>query len=154
MAHGKDIVPSRLSSRPHPADWDPEDPITLQEAACLFWPQGPLTTKSLRTAVRDGQLAVAIVAGKMFTCPRAVREMMTFERRVQLGEVSSSGAPRASTSGSQGLDDDHEAVLAEVRRFQVADEQGCRPHDEAAVNRRPKKPSVHSRAGRRFATRR
>jgi len=43
---------------------------TQQQAAELCWPKGPLMVTSLRTAVRDRQLAVAVVAGEFFTTRR------------------------------------------------------------------------------------
>jgi hypothetical protein len=46
--------------------------MRLEEAVRLFWPHGPLTAKSLRTAVRDGRLAIAVIAGKHFTCRQAI----------------------------------------------------------------------------------
>lgn len=49
--------------------------MTLAEAAVVFFPDGPLTLSSLRTAIRDGALAVARVAGKILSTPRAIREM-------------------------------------------------------------------------------
>ncbi len=49
--------------------------MSLPEAAALFWPNGPLTTNSLRVAVRDGVLPVAIVAGRHLTNRNAIREM-------------------------------------------------------------------------------
>ena len=82
-AGARDMMPRRVLDRPRIADWDPDEPMTLPEAASVFWPDGPLTTKSLRTAVRDGQLAIAVVAGKQFTCPRAVKEMLVYAPRPQ-----------------------------------------------------------------------
>lgn len=49
--------------------------MTLPEAAALLWPKGPLTTHSLRVAVRDGVLAVAVVAGRYLTTRKAIAEM-------------------------------------------------------------------------------
>ena len=49
--------------------------MTLAEAVELFWPEGPLTLASLRTAVRDGRLPVAVIAGKHLTTKAAVRSM-------------------------------------------------------------------------------
>lgn len=51
--------------------------MTLVEAAALFFPDGPLTVRSFRTAANNGQLAVARVAGKDMTTPAAVRELLT-----------------------------------------------------------------------------
>jgi ATP-dependent Zn protease len=53
----------RIDQRPHPDQWSDDELLSLPEAAALFWPDGPLTTASLHTAPRDGQLAVAKSAG-------------------------------------------------------------------------------------------
>jgi hypothetical protein len=68
-------VPPRIVARPDPRDWDPDDLLTLPEAAALFWPSGPLTVSSLRTAIRDARLEVAVIARKHFVTPSAVRAM-------------------------------------------------------------------------------
>lgn len=65
----------RVAERPDPRSWAPDELMGLEEAARLFWPHGPLTAKSLRTAVRDGRLAISVIAGKIFTCRAAVEEM-------------------------------------------------------------------------------
>lgn len=49
--------------------------LTLPEAASLFWPEGPLTVTSLRTAVRDGLLDVTCIARKLLTTKAAIRRM-------------------------------------------------------------------------------
>jgi hypothetical protein len=50
--------------------------MTLPEAVAVFYPDGPLTLSTLRTAARAGQLAVARVAGKDLTTPKAMRELV------------------------------------------------------------------------------
>ncbi len=67
----------RVRARPNPESWGMDELLTLQEAAELCWPEGPLTVTSLRTAVRDRQLAVAMVAGKFLTTKRQLAEMAT-----------------------------------------------------------------------------
>lgn len=66
---------ARIAARPDPQSWDDDELMSLAEAAALFWPAGPLTLASLRTAVRDGQLAVARIAGKFLTSKSAIRDM-------------------------------------------------------------------------------
>ena len=68
-------IPPRVAARPDPSDWREDELLTLPEAAALFWPDGPLTTHSLRVAVRDGALAVAIVAGRHLTNRQAIIAM-------------------------------------------------------------------------------
>ncbi|WP_027574000.1 hypothetical protein [Bradyrhizobium sp. WSM1743] len=65
-------TPARICARPDPATWRDDELMTLAEAAALFWPEGPLTETSLRTAVRDHRLAISRIAGKFFTTKRAI----------------------------------------------------------------------------------
>jgi len=44
--------PRRVAARPDPQMWSPGELMTFAEAAALFWPDGPLTASSLRTAFR------------------------------------------------------------------------------------------------------
>lgn len=67
---------SRVKSRPNLSDWADDEAMTLAEAIQLFFPEGPLTLSSLRTAIRTGKLAVAKVAGKDLTTPRAVKALV------------------------------------------------------------------------------
>ena len=68
-------LPPRVQRRPDPSDWTDDELMTLPEAASLFWPEGPLTTTSLRTAVRDRILEVAEIAGKLLTTKSAIFRM-------------------------------------------------------------------------------
>jgi hypothetical protein len=72
--HGKRLV--RIEVRPHPADWRDDEMLSLPEAACLFFPRGPLGEKSLRNAAQKGQLGVVLVASKLFTTPGAIKAMI------------------------------------------------------------------------------
>lgn len=75
-------IPPRVEQRPDPRLWDDDELMTLSEAAALFWPAGPLTTTSLRTAVRDRTLDVAEIAGKLLTNKQAVVRMSVCRPRV------------------------------------------------------------------------
>jgi hypothetical protein len=68
-------TPPRVAERPDPRDWDDYELLTLPEAAGLFWPRGPLTVATLRTAIRDGRLGVTVIARKFFVTPASIREM-------------------------------------------------------------------------------
>lgn len=81
--HGKALV--RVEARPDPADWRDDEPLTLAEAAWLFFPYGPLSEKSLRHAAAHGQLGFVRVAGKILTTPAAVRRMLTPDHRPSAG---------------------------------------------------------------------
>ncbi|MFQ3451789.1 hypothetical protein PMN64_00470 [Bradyrhizobium sp. UFLA01-814] len=62
----------RVLARPDPGSWGPDELLTLSEAAYLFWPNGPITTATLRTAVRKEELSVAEIASKFFTTRRSI----------------------------------------------------------------------------------
>src|SRR5947209_13565255 len=66
----------RTKLRPSLDEWRDEEPITLAEAAALFFPHGPLTIASFRRLEASGKLAVTRLAGKDFTTPSAVKEML------------------------------------------------------------------------------
>ena len=69
-------LPRRVAARPDPAQWGDDELLTLAEAAALFWPQGPLTGSSLRTAYRAGTLRVAIIARKILVTKKGLKDMM------------------------------------------------------------------------------
>ena len=77
MKKPKPRIPPRVAARPSPEDWLDDSPISLMEAAALFFPDGePLSEKSLRHAARTGKLAITVVAGKILTSPAAIRDML------------------------------------------------------------------------------
>lgn len=65
----------RIAARPDPSMWGDEEILTLGEAAALMWPDGPIVTSTLRTAARQGQLGIAVIAGKFFTNKRELTLM-------------------------------------------------------------------------------
>src|ERR1700687_6147460 len=75
-------VPPRVLERQDPSQWGDNELMNFREAAALFWPSGPLTVHSLRTAHRAGQLGAAVIAGKIFTTKAAIGEMGSCIRRV------------------------------------------------------------------------
>ncbi|SFG58032.1 hypothetical protein [Methylobacterium gossipiicola] len=89
-------------------EWADDELLTLPEAAALFWPAGPITTNTLRTAERDGTLTVTKVAGKFFTTPMAIRRMGVDE----VG-VMDKGLDRAEASPQALL----QMKLAEAKRL-------------------------------------
>lgn len=68
-------LPLRVEKRPAQDQWTDEELMTLDEAANLLWPDGPLTSNSLRTAVRNHELQIVKIAGKILTCKAALRRM-------------------------------------------------------------------------------
>jgi hypothetical protein len=92
-------LPPRIAAKPDPASWPEDELLTLPEAAALCWPTGPLTTRSLRTAQRAGQLATVTIAGKMFTTRRALHEMARCRRE------ASADPPHRTDGPSLSFDD-------------------------------------------------
>ncbi|BBF94340.1 hypothetical protein [Blastochloris tepida] len=68
-------LPPRIAARPDPAQWGADELLTFAEAAALFWPYGPLTATSLRTAYRQGLVDVVMIARKVFVTPAALARM-------------------------------------------------------------------------------
>lgn len=66
---------SRTLLRPTPNSWDLDELMTLAEAVELHWPNGPITVRTLRTAIRDGQIPVCVVATKFFVTRRGLLEL-------------------------------------------------------------------------------
>jgi hypothetical protein len=62
----------RVAQRPDPSSWGEDELLTLGEAARLHWPNGPITERTLRTAIRDGRLAISKLAGKFYVTRRAL----------------------------------------------------------------------------------
>lgn len=71
----KTALPDRVRLRPDPAQWGPDELMSLAEAAALFWPAGPLRTSSLRVAHRNGQLSVAVIARRHLTTRASIEAM-------------------------------------------------------------------------------
>jgi hypothetical protein len=97
-------APLRIRQRPSPGEWSEDELMSLPEAASLFWPDGPLTTTSLRTAVRDGLLDVALIAGKLLTTKSAVLRM-------------SECRPRNAAAARPAASEIANRTLAALRRF-------------------------------------
>lgn len=84
----------RILARPDPQSWGPDELLTLSEAAFLFWPNGPITTATLRTAVRNEELSVAVIASKFFTTRRSIEAMsITAIRRTAAKPQAAPTAP-------------------------------------------------------------
>lgn len=102
-------VPRRVADRPKPEEWTDDDLLTLPEAAALFWPAGPITTNTLRTAGRDGTLAITKVAGKFFTTPLAIRRMGL--------EGGAAAKPEVAVAAEVSPDAAFQVKLAEAKRL-------------------------------------
>src|ERR1700730_9125827 len=94
---------SRAKARPDPAQWDEDEVMTLIEAVEVFFPDGPLTLSSLRTAVAAGTLEIAKVAGKNLTTPRAIRKLVTPSCLAAKPSRHDSGSERTKDAGSSSI---------------------------------------------------
>ncbi len=97
----------RVTARPDPSQWRDDEIMTLREAAALFWPDGPFSERTLRTAVRDGRLPISQVARKFFVTKASLRVLSVCEplRPARLGADA--------LRGGGGLEND----LAAIRRM-------------------------------------
>ncbi|GAA0027242.1 MULTISPECIES: hypothetical protein [Bradyrhizobium] len=73
--------PRRVAARPDPKDWRDDELLTFSEAASLMWPDGPITSSTLRTAYRQGLLETTMLARKLMTTKRALAAMTEAARR-------------------------------------------------------------------------
>jgi hypothetical protein len=73
----KHSIMPRVSARPNPDEWGEDELMTLAEAEALFWPHGPISERTLRTAIRDGRLPISQVARKFFVTKAALRSLST-----------------------------------------------------------------------------
>jgi len=114
-------VPARIAARPDASQWSDDELLTLPEAAALFWPAGPITTNTLRTAGRDGVLAITKVAGKFFTTPMAIRRM---------------GAEGTTAEADKTRpDEDYTAGLIQMKLAEAQRLGGGRPRSRRAAKR-------------------
>ena len=65
----------RVLERPQPEAWSDDEPMSLMEAAAVLT-RGALSVNGLRTAVKNKELRVRRVAGKIFTTKREVLRML------------------------------------------------------------------------------
>jgi hypothetical protein len=86
--------PRRVVVRPDPTTWSDTELMSLAEAAALLFPEGLLTTSSLRSAYRAGQLEVIFVARKCLVNKVLVAKMIENARR--------KGPPKGSPEGGSG----------------------------------------------------
>lgn len=108
-------APTRVALRPDPAQWSADELMTLQEAASLFWPMGPLTTTSLRTAVRDHQLEVAEIAGKILTNKDSIQKMCRCSSRTKPGTPDAAPVPVEAAAGMPRTVAEYRRMAAEGR---------------------------------------
>lgn len=123
-------MPTRIGARPDPTQWSDDELLTLPEAAALFWPDGPITTNTLRTAGRDATLAITKVAGKFFTTPMAIR-------RMGLDETGAAAKPKTEGSADASPQAMFQMRLAGAKRL---GRERARPGRAA---NRPVAPSVN-----------
>lgn len=75
--------PPRVRERPRPEQWGDDEPMTFAEAAALLWPRGPITAATLRTAYRQGDLEVVMVARKLLVTKAQIAAMLARSRLVR-----------------------------------------------------------------------
>jgi len=102
----------RVKSRPNPDQWGDDEVLTLVEATALFFPEGPLTLSSLRSAVAAGTLEIARVAGKDLTTPRAIRKLVRPSCRAAKPSPLASGLEKTKAFGSSSTEESKSAQVA------------------------------------------
>lgn len=97
----------RVALRPDPSMWKGDELMTLSEAAALLWPDGLLSEKSLRHAVKVGRLPISKVAGKYFVTLDSLRLLSVCT------PLETPKRPRTGRPANPGFQED----LAIVRRL-------------------------------------
>jgi len=124
---------ARARLRPDPAQWGDDEAMTLIEAIFVFFPQGPLTLCSLRTAISKGQLEFARVAGKDLTTPAAIRKLLKPCRaakpnRPAFGTDPTPASGSSSTeSGKSAQAAAAQTLRAQRRRSKAISQSGTSP---------------------------
>lgn len=105
---------ARVRHQPDPASWADDDKLTLKEAVALFYPRGPVTLKTLRSAIAKGGLIPYDFAGKLWVTPAQMRALFRPRecpeppkvRASISGKGASTRAPesRSPTSGTSETD--------------------------------------------------
>ncbi|MGA2491471.1 MAG: hypothetical protein ABSF67_00820 [Roseiarcus sp.] len=109
-------LPPRVAARPDTQQWGLDELMTLAEAAALHWPTGPLTARSLRTAVDDGLLPVVMVARKLLTSRRAIQEMGRCSTRMKPETGRKPDSPSTGAKASrQAAEDAFDRLMRETR---------------------------------------
>ncbi|MNE36046.1 hypothetical protein D3C80_1298410 [compost metagenome] len=120
---------ARLERRPKPADWPEDEPMTLKEIIAVFYPDGPLTVATLRTAIANHRLTPSVVAGKHFITPAQLRALFkphpcpdAPKARASTSAKGASTVAQASgspTSTSSAMDRRNAALAAARRALQT-----------------------------------
>jgi hypothetical protein len=93
-------VPPRVLLRPHPSQWSDDELMSLPEAVALFWPKGPLTISSMRTAIRNCQLPYADIAGKFLINKSGIAALSVCRSRSQVRQSPPTVPATHSSSGA------------------------------------------------------
>lgn len=123
---------ARIRRRPDPVDWADDDKLTLREAVALFYPDGPITVPTLRTAISRGELTPFAFAGKHWVTPAQMRALFRprecHDAAKARGSISAPGgftpgpaspSPTSITSETDRLRSAQDAVqmrLAQLRK--------------------------------------
>lgn len=122
-------VPPRIAERPCAEEWPDDELLTLPEAAALFWPAGPITTNTLRTAGCNGTLAITKVAGKFFTTPMAIRRMGQDETDEATGRETAPPTTTSPQATFKARTDETRLQGRERKRRQRAAKRSVAPSD-------------------------
>lgn len=69
----------RILKRPNLSDWGEYELITFAEAVALLFPDGPLSTTTLHSLQKRGELEFVKVCGKSYTSINSVRKLVAVQ---------------------------------------------------------------------------
>lgn len=66
---------SRAATRPDPADWDDDDPMTIAEVIAVFGDRYPVRPATLRSEIHRGRLTASFVRGAFWITPANLKAL-------------------------------------------------------------------------------
>jgi hypothetical protein len=93
--------PRRVAARPLPEMWSDSEVMTLEEAAALLFPDGLITTSTLRSAYKQSKLEVIVIARKVLVNKALVAQMTENARRTGPPAKNADGGSEDDASDSK-----------------------------------------------------
>ena len=98
----------------------PDQPLRLDDAARLVWPDGSMTVSGLRKEAAQDRLVIERMAGKDFVTLAAIDEMRKLCRLSPKERASGSGQPDAARTEASGKRSGSSATEAKTRARDAA----------------------------------
>src|SRR5262245_2091082 len=138
-----------MSYDPNLQDIKQDDPLRLELAATIAFPDGTITASGLRKEAARGRLVIERVAGKDYTTLAAIAKMRELCRQNPKDHTSGSGKPGATNEAERPTKPSGSSSMDRIKRAQSAAGMIVRELKErspgtstASTSRRQKRASV------------